>query len=106
MEGTKEIVTLISSSTHLILNDGSAATGATQYRSLTGGMQYLSLTRPDIAYTVNKLAQFRQAPTQSHWTSAKRLLRYLKTTISHGLVLCKSSDLQLTAYSDADWAGY
>lgn len=55
MEGTKEIVTLISSSTHLILNDGSAATGATQYRSLTGGMQYLSLTRPDIAYTVNNL---------------------------------------------------
>jgi len=46
-----------------------------------------------------------QAPTDEHWSAIKQILRYLKSTIQHGLFLSHHSSLQLTAYADADWAG-
>ena len=105
MASIKDCVTPLSTSGSFTLSDGSPPTDPTQYRSLIGAMQYLSLTRPDIAYPVNKLAQFMHAPTQVHWTAAKRLLRYLKNTIYHGLHLRRGLHTSLIAYSDADWAG-
>lgn len=38
----------------------------TQYRSLVGVLQYLTVTRPDLSYVVNKLCQFMHAPTMAH----------------------------------------
>jgi hypothetical protein len=35
----------------------------------------------------------------------KRILRYIKGTTTHGLQLRATADLNITAYSDADWAG-
>ena len=81
LEGIKDSSTPMSSIGHLTLNDGSPPANATQFRSLVGGLQYLQLTCPDIAFVVNKLDQFMHAPTQTHWTAAKRLLCYLKHTI-------------------------
>ena len=46
-----------------------------------------------------------QAPIDEHWSAVKRILRYLKSTIQHGLFLSRHSSAQLTAYTDADWAG-
>ncbi|KAH9680736.1 retrovirus-related pol polyprotein from transposon RE1 [Citrus sinensis] len=105
MESIKETATPLSSTTHLILNDGSPPVDASRYRSLIGGMQYLSLTRPDVSYAINKLAQYMHSPRQAHWTAAKRLLRYLKHIVTYGLYLHRHRQLTLTAYSDSDWAG-
>jgi hypothetical protein len=44
-------------------------------------------------------------PTQLHWQAVKRLLRYLKGTIHHGLSLTRSTSTTLSAFSDSDWAG-
>ncbi|RVW87804.1 Retrovirus-related Pol polyprotein from transposon RE1 [Vitis vinifera] len=96
----KNSSTPMSSTSHLTLNDGSPPTNATQFRSLVGGLQYLQLTRPAIAFVVNKLAQFMHAPTQTHWTAAKRLLHYLKHTIHFGLTFQRPQPLHLQAYSD------
>ncbi|XP_031288187.1 uncharacterized protein LOC116146890 [Pistacia vera] len=75
------------------------------YRSLIGALQYLTLTRPDLSFVVNKLSQFLKAPTVNHWQACKRILRYVQGTIHHGLTFTKSDTLQLEGYADADWAG-
>jgi hypothetical protein len=57
---------------------------ATRYISTVGGLQYLTITRPDILFVVNKVYQFMQAPTTSHLV-AVRIIRYLKSTMMYGL---------------------
>lgn len=37
------------------------------YKSVIRAVQYLTLTRPDLSYTVNKLSQYLKAPTINHW---------------------------------------
>jgi histone deacetylase 1/2 len=76
-----------------------------QNTSVIGAMQYLSLTRPDISFAVNKLSQFMHKPTAAHWTAAKRLLRYLKHTIFHGIHIRRNITSKLITYYDVDWAG-
>jgi histone deacetylase 1/2 len=78
---------------------------ASRYRSVVGTLQYLTLTRPDIAFAVNKVCQFMQNPTDLHWIAAKRILRYVKGTLQGGLLINKSNSTLLSAFSDADWAG-
>jgi hypothetical protein len=81
-------------------------TNPSPYRSLVGALQYLSLTRPNISFAVNKVSQFMHRPTSLHLQAVKCILRYLKSTISYGLLLRRFSSYTLQAYSDADWASY
>ncbi|XP_016168266.1 uncharacterized protein LOC107610775 [Arachis ipaensis] len=74
------------------------------YMSIIGSLQYLTVTRPEISYSVHKLAQFIQSPLKSHWKMIKRVLRYLNGTFNHGLHLKKEGSMTITAYSDSDWA--
>jgi hypothetical protein len=101
----KPITTPMASSTTLSVHDGEPFPDHTLFRSTVGALQYLSITRPDIAFVVNKLSQFMHKPTLTHWQAAKRLLRYLKATIQFGLQIFRSSSTALQAFSDADWAG-
>ncbi|KAI0485897.1 hypothetical protein KFK09_029448 [Dendrobium nobile] len=73
------------------------------YRQLIGSLQYLTLTRPDIAYAVNALSQHMHDPASAHTSLLKKLIRYIKGTTEFGLPITKST-LLLKTYSDADWA--
>ncbi|XP_019170558.1 PREDICTED: uncharacterized protein LOC109166124 [Ipomoea nil] len=77
----------------------------TQYRRLVGALQYLTITRPDLSYSVNRLCQFMHAPTDEHWGLLKRVLRYVKGSQDHGLRLSCSESTDIHAFSDSDWAG-
>jgi hypothetical protein len=77
----------------------------TLYRSLTGALQYLTITRPEISFAVQQACLYMHDPRIPHYNHVKRVLRYLKGTLDHGLHINSSSPNSLTAYSDADWAG-
>jgi histone deacetylase 1/2 len=51
------------------------------------------LTRPDIAYVVNKLCKYMSNPTTTHWQSYKRVLRYFKEIVNQGLFFFPSSTI-------------
>ncbi|KAI0519071.1 hypothetical protein KFK09_006511 [Dendrobium nobile] len=74
------------------------------YRQLVGALQYLTLTRPDITYAVNKACQHMHHPTTSNFEFLKRILRYVKGSLHIGIPISADS-LQLSSYSDSDWAG-
>ena len=80
MTQCKPVSTPLSTSEKLSLHDGVllGPEDATEYRSIVGALQYLTLIRPDIAFSVNKICQFLHAPTTVHWTAVKRILRYIK----------------------------
>ncbi|XP_022151713.1 uncharacterized protein LOC111019625 [Momordica charantia] len=74
------------------------------YRSIVGVLQYVTITRPELAYSVNKVGQFMHAPSLVHWQAVKCILHYLRGTIDHGLIFHKPKDLSLQGYVDSDWA--
>jgi hypothetical protein len=102
MSEAKPITTPMASTTSLSAFEGELFPDLTLYRSTVGALQYLALTRPDIAFTVNKLSQFMQKPLLPHWQTVKRLLRYLKNTLHFGLQIYRSSSPTIQAFSDAD----
>ncbi|KAL6347795.1 hypothetical protein AAG906_026324 [Vitis piasezkii] len=67
-------------------------------------VQDVKLYTPEMAYSVNKVCQYMQAPLESRWKVVKRILRYLKGTLHHELHLRKSSTLNLVAFHGANWA--
>ncbi|GAA0184310.1 hypothetical protein LIER_31598 [Lithospermum erythrorhizon] len=77
----------------------------TAYRQIVGSLQYLTLTRPDLSFAVNKVCQYMHDPQVEHVIMVKRILRYVKATLNLGLVIIPSSDFSMQAFSDADWAG-
>ncbi|XP_019888500.1 uncharacterized protein LOC109611240 [Ooceraea biroi] len=84
-------------------NDLDADNAQVSYRELIGSLMYLAQgTRPDIAHAVSSLSQWNTSFKKIHWTCAKRVLRYLKGTINHGLHYTKSGK-NLIGYTDADW---
>ncbi|KAJ0838020.1 putative RNA-directed DNA polymerase [Helianthus annuus] len=76
----------------------------TGFQKLIGKLIYLSLTRPDISYTVQFLRQFMHKPKEVHLNLALRLLRYLKKSPGKGLTFKKSVELNLYGFADSDWA--
>lgn len=74
------------------------------YRSIVGALQYVTITRPELAYSVNKVCQFMHNRTVVHWQAVQHILRYLKGTFDYGLLLRKPHHLSLQGFADSDWA--
>lgn len=75
------------------------------FRSTVGALQYATLTRPEISYSVNKVCQFLSQPLEDHWTAVKRILTYLKGTIHHDLLIQPAplqQPLSLIGFCDAN----
>ncbi|GKC51935.1 ribonuclease H-like domain-containing protein [Tanacetum coccineum] len=87
-------------------SDGDPISDPTLYRSLAGGLQYLTFTRPDISYAVQQVCLHMHDPRKPHLASLKRVLRYVRRTLDFGLQLYASITGSLFAYTDADWAGF
>jgi hypothetical protein len=56
---------------------GSPVADLTQFRSLVEALQYLTFTRPDIAYVIQQICLHMHNPREPHLTAMKHVLRYL-----------------------------
>ncbi|XP_071575148.1 uncharacterized protein [Temnothorax nylanderi] len=76
------------------------------YREAVGSLMFLAVvTRPDLAYAVNATSKFLNNHNESHWQAVKRIIAYLIGTIDVGIEYRASeSGIELTGYSDADFA--
>ncbi|XP_022041812.1 uncharacterized mitochondrial protein AtMg00810-like [Helianthus annuus] len=105
--GCKPVGTPIEQS-HIITNktdkDEKFLENVNGFKKLIGKLIYLSLTRPDISYTVQFLSQYMHKPCQSHLDIALRLLRYLKQSPGRGVMFRKTGSLDLSGFVDSDWA--
>ncbi|KAJ0806767.1 putative RNA-directed DNA polymerase [Helianthus annuus] len=112
----KPVTSPITTIANLSLGDSPLFDNPVRYRQIVGALQYVTLSRPDITFAVNKVCQFMHSPTENHWSAVKRILRYLQGTSNYGLLITQASTSilhaytdahspSLNAFSDADWAG-
>ncbi|RVW98087.1 ATP synthase subunit beta, chloroplastic [Vitis vinifera] len=76
-----------------------------RYRRVVGKLNYLTVTRPDIAYAVSIVSQFTSAPIVKHWAALEQILCYLKRASSLGILYSSQGHTCIECFSDADWAG-
>jgi hypothetical protein len=105
MMDCKPCTTPVDLQAKLARDSGSPVEDTSQFRSIVGALQYLTFTRPDIAYAVQQICLHMHDPREPHLTAMKRILRYLQGTPDYGLLLCRSSGSDLVIYTDADWVG-
>ncbi|CAA7028591.1 unnamed protein product [Microthlaspi erraticum] len=74
------------------------------YRRIVGELIYLTLTRPDLCFSVNQISQHMQVPKKYQWEMVDRILRYLKGTTSQGIWMGYNGSSDLVGYCDAIWA--
>ena len=80
----------------------------TKYQMIIGSIMFVMLgSRPDIAYSISKLAQFSNNLTEKHCKALRQLLRYIATTIDYQISYQPShvnnNTLQLVGCSDSNW---
>ena len=86
------------------LHEGDLLPDPLLYRQLVGSLNYLTITRPDIAFAVQQVSQFMHTPRHLHLAVVRRIIHYLKDTSLRGLFFPVGTSLKLIGYSDANWA--
>ncbi|XP_013729639.1 uncharacterized mitochondrial protein AtMg00810-like [Brassica napus] len=104
MLGCKPVSIPLEQYHQLATDNGPVMTDPKKYRRLVGRLVYLSITRPELCYTIHLLSQFMQKPREAHWNAALRVVRFLKGCPGQGILLRANSDLQRSVYVDADWS--
>jgi hypothetical protein len=101
MNDSKSLSTLMSTTTALDADEDGELVDQKEYRSMIGSLLYLTVTRPDIQFSVCLCAGFQALPRQT----VKRIFRYLRYTPELCLWFSASSSLSLLGFSYADFAG-
>ncbi|PNX55109.1 copia-type polyprotein [Trifolium pratense] len=106
MENCNAVSSPIVPGCKLVKNETGKASDEKRYKQIVGSLMYLLATRPDLAFSVCLVARFMDRPTKIHKAALKRIMRYVKGTIGYGVLYKKTSDeLQLSAWTDSDYAG-
>ncbi|KAL0318497.1 UNVERIFIED_CONTAM: hypothetical protein Sangu_2005900 [Sesamum angustifolium] len=91
------------SSVALFKNESGVSVAQLRYSQIIGSLQYLANgMRPDISFSVSKLARYTSCPDKTHWGALDRVLRYLKGTVSLAIHYGRFLAV-LEGYSDAIW---
>ncbi|KAJ9543931.1 hypothetical protein OSB04_023638 [Centaurea solstitialis] len=82
-----------------ILNDSE------KYRRVVGRLNYLMITRPDIAFPVSVVSQFMSSPRTAHWDAVCHILKYLKGAPGYGIKYQNHGHHTIEGFTDADYDG-
>ena len=85
MTSCKPVDTPVSTSKVTILSNV-LFSNPTRFHQIVGALQYLTFTRSNIYFAINRVYQFMYGPTDSHRGVVKCILHYLKGTTSYGFV--------------------
>ncbi|XP_058002241.1 uncharacterized mitochondrial protein AtMg00810-like [Hevea brasiliensis] len=102
MEECKPMSTLMGQKEKFCKEDGTEKVEETNYRSLIGCLMYLTIIRPDILHAMIILSRFLHCASELYLKVAKRVLRYVKGTLDHGILFQQSQDFQFLGFSDSD----
>ena len=75
--GAKSCSSLMAPGVHLT-REGELFEDPKRYRKLVGKLNYLTITHPDIAHSVNVISQYMSSPTIDNWATVEHILCYLK----------------------------
>ena len=73
-----------------------------RYRRLVGKLNYLTVRRPDIAYSISVVSQYMSPPTVNHWAAVEQILCYLKGAPARGILYSNHGHNRLEYFTDAD----
>jgi hypothetical protein len=76
----------------------------TYYKSIVGCLPYLTCTGPNILFGVGLISKYMEKPRSSHLKAGKRILHFVKGSLSYGLFYSSLQNLKITGYNDNDWA--
>ncbi|XP_061374817.1 uncharacterized mitochondrial protein AtMg00810-like [Gastrolobium bilobum] len=105
LEDCKEVTNPMNQKESLSKNDGADRVEEGYFQSLIGCLMYLTVSRPEILFSVSLLSLFMHCTTEMHLKAAKRVVRYIKGTIDFGVEFKKSQDFKLLGFSNSDWGG-
>jgi len=86
------------------MHDGSPSVKEKSYKGMIGSLLYLTVSRPDIVFSVGLCACFQFKPKESHLKAVKWIFRYLKHTPDLALWHPRGCHFDLVEYADADYA--
>jgi hypothetical protein len=64
--------------------EGQPLENVNQYQRLVGKLIYLTVTRPDITFSVSQVSQLIHSPRSYHLKAIDKILKYLKRTPEKG----------------------
>ena len=73
-----------------------------KYRRLVEKLNYLPLTRPNIAYFVTVVSQYMSSPIVDHWAAVEQILCYLKEAPRRGILFSNHGHNRFECFTDAD----
>jgi hypothetical protein len=112
MQDCKNVKTPIGSDVKIMIdrdhNETISANEVEQYSEMVGVLAYLAnASRPDVSFVAAVLCRYIGKPARVHIETAKRTMRYLKSTIETYTVYSDKGKTQpIIVYSDADHANY
>lgn len=76
------------------------------HRRFVGRLLYLTITKPDIACSVQSLSQFMQSPSGTQLKAIYKVLQHIKQAPGLGLLFPPDNELNLRVFYDSNWGSY